>query len=75
MFEIIHASGLKEPPTPLSVHFTIPIMLDVGSVVSLIVAVNVTGVPAVNVAGFGVMDAVVGWSTFAVNCDEPVLAW
>ena len=75
MPEIMHASGLKEPPAPLSVHFTIPIMLDVGSVVSLIVTVNVTGVLAVNVAGFGVMAAVVEWSTFAVNCDEPVLAW
>lgn len=60
MFDIIHASGLNEPPAPLSVHFTIPIMVDVGSDVSLIVTVNVIGVPAVNVPGFGVIDAVVG---------------
>lgn len=56
----MHASGLNEPPAPLSVHFTIPIMVDVGSDVSLIVTVNVIGVPAVNVPGFGVIDAVVG---------------
>jgi hypothetical protein len=56
----MHASGLKEPPAPLSVHFTIPIMLEDVSAVSLIVAVNVTGVPAEKVAGFGVMVVVVG---------------
>ena len=70
----MHASGLNKPPAPLSVHFTIPIMLEDGSVVSLIVTVNVTGVPAEKVAGFGVMTAVVECSTFADNWDEPVLA-
>lgn len=60
MFDIIHASGLKDPPAPLSVHFTIPIMLEDVSAVSLIVTVNVIKVPAEKVAGFGVMTAVVG---------------
>ena len=70
----MHASGLNEPPAPLSVHFTIPIILDDGSVVSLIVTVNVTGDPTVIVAGFGVMTAVVECNTFADSWDEPVLA-
>ena len=70
----MHASGLNEPPAPLSVHFTIPIMLEDGSVASLIVTVNVIGDPAVIVAGFGVIVAVVECNTFADSWDEPVLA-
>jgi len=51
--------GLNEPPAPLSVHCTIPIILEDGFVVSAIVIVNVTFVPAEKMAGFGVMIAVV----------------
>ena len=59
MFDTIQASGLNEPPAPLSVHFTIPIIFDDAVVVSVIVAVNVTWVPEDNVVGFGVTVVVV----------------
>jgi len=70
----MHASGLNEPPAPLSVHFINPIILEDGFAVSATVTVNVTCVPKENVAGFGVIVKVVGSSTFVDNCDEPVLA-
>jgi hypothetical protein len=74
LFDNIHASGLNEPPAPLSVHVTNPIIFEDEFVVSVSVIVNVTCVPAENVAGLGVIAEVVGSSVFADNCDEPVLA-
>lgn len=58
----------------MSVHFTNPAIFEDGCVASVIVIVNVTWVPAENVAGLGVMIEVVESGAFADNCDEPVLA-
>jgi hypothetical protein len=43
----MQASGLNDPPAPLSLHFTSPIITVEGFAESDIVAVNVTRVPPV----------------------------
>jgi len=63
----MQVSGLNEPPAPLSVHDTIPIIVEEGFFVSAIVIVNGTCTPTEKVTGFGVMVAVVGSSAFADN--------
>lgn len=73
MLDTMQASGLKEPPAPLSLHFTSPIVTVEGFAASDIVAVNVIGVPAVACTGFGVTVVTVVSITLEDNLSEPVL--
>jgi hypothetical protein len=69
LFVSIHTFGLKIPPAPLSLHDIIPIIEEDGFEVSATVAVTVSALPAVKVAGFGVTVVVVASSALVDICD------